>query len=216
MPIAQGTLGTLATNSEPVVFSGKALVREEYAHLNVRRTLRSLSYLPLKHQGDLLGAIEILSFDEVIAVSTLSAFQPMADISASALASGLQYEEERHGALTSITRLTQLYDLEKVFGSTLELDLATAAMCHLAVATPNVAADRFPGDLLGPLYYADHVVFGFDGTTVGRTLTPAQSQGIRLSHTVGPTGTWGGLGGPPPASAIPADMLVDYVRVTTL
>ena len=122
VPIAQGTLGTLASNSEPIVFSGKALVREEYAHLNVRRTLRSLSYLPLKHQGDLLGAIEILSFDEVIAVSTLSALQPMADISASALVSGLQYEEERHGALTSITRLTQLYDLEKVFGSTLELD----------------------------------------------------------------------------------------------
>src|SRR5712692_802793 len=43
-------------------------------------------------------------------------------------------------------------------GSNLELDIATAAMCHLAVATPNVAADRFPGDLLGPLYYADSVV----------------------------------------------------------
>jgi RND family efflux transporter MFP subunit len=122
VPIMQGVFGTLATNSEPVVFSGKALVREEYAHLNVRRTLKSLSYLPLKHQGDLLGAVEILSFDEALAVSTLSALQPMADISASALASGLQYEEERHSALTSITRLTQLYDLEKVFGSTLELD----------------------------------------------------------------------------------------------
>jgi L-Ala-D/L-Glu epimerase / N-acetyl-D-glutamate racemase len=43
-------------------------------------------------------------------------------------------------------------------GSNLELDIATAAMCHLAIATPNVAADRFPGDLLGPLYYADPVV----------------------------------------------------------
>jgi L-alanine-DL-glutamate epimerase-like enolase superfamily enzyme len=43
-------------------------------------------------------------------------------------------------------------------GSNLELDVATAAMCHLAVATPNVAADRFPGDLLGPLYYAASVV----------------------------------------------------------
>src|SRR5947209_12273969 len=43
-------------------------------------------------------------------------------------------------------------------GSNLELDVATAAMCHLAVATPNIAADRFPGDLLGPLYYAESVV----------------------------------------------------------
>jgi len=31
-------------------------------------------------------------------------------------------EQERHNALSSITRLTQLYDLEKVFGSTLEID----------------------------------------------------------------------------------------------
>ncbi len=43
-------------------------------------------------------------------------------------------------------------------GSNLELDVATAAMAHLAVATPNVAADRFPGDLLGPLYYTRSVV----------------------------------------------------------
>lgn len=39
---------------------------------------------------------------------------------------------------------------------------------------------------------------------------------IRLTNQVGPTGSWGGLGGPPPVSAIPAYMLVDYVRVTTL
>jgi RND family efflux transporter MFP subunit len=122
VPIAQGTLGTVAGNSEPAFFSGKALVREEYAHFNVRRTLKSLAYLPLKHQGNLLGAIEILSFDEVLTLSTLPALQPMADVAASALANALQYEEERHNALTSITRLTQLYDLEKVFGSTLELD----------------------------------------------------------------------------------------------
>jgi RND family efflux transporter MFP subunit len=122
VPLSQGSLGMIAGNSEATVFSGRDLVREEYAHLNVRRTLKSLSYLPLKHQGDLLGAVEILSFDEVLSTIALPALQPIADVAASALASALQYEEERHGALTSITRLTQLYDLEKVFSSTLELD----------------------------------------------------------------------------------------------
>lgn len=43
-------------------------------------------------------------------------------------------------------------------GSNLELDVGTAAMCHLSVATPNVAAERWPGDLLGPLYYEESVV----------------------------------------------------------
>ena len=43
-------------------------------------------------------------------------------------------------------------------GSNLELDVATAAMCNLAVAAPNIAAERFPGDILGPLYYSEPVV----------------------------------------------------------
>jgi muconate cycloisomerase len=38
-------------------------------------------------------------------------------------------------------------------GSNLEWDLGTAAMCHLAAASANVRVDRFPVDILGPLYY---------------------------------------------------------------
>jgi muconate cycloisomerase len=38
-------------------------------------------------------------------------------------------------------------------GSNLEWDLGTAAMCHLAAACANVRVDRFPVDILGPLYY---------------------------------------------------------------
>ena len=122
VPAAQGTLGMLATQARPFVLTAKKLVREEYAHLNVRRTLNSLGYLPLSHRNQLLGAIEILSFESELTAGTLSSLQPMAEVSASALASAGQYEEERHSALSSISRLTQLYDLEKVFGSTLELD----------------------------------------------------------------------------------------------
>jgi RND family efflux transporter MFP subunit len=46
----------------------------------------------------------------------------VAEVAAAALAAGQTYENERHDALTSISRLTQLYDLEKVFASTLEMD----------------------------------------------------------------------------------------------
>src|ERR1041384_4877403 len=51
--LRHGTLGVLAENPEPIVFSGKTLVREEYAHVSVRRTLHSLAYLPLKHRAEL-------------------------------------------------------------------------------------------------------------------------------------------------------------------
>jgi RND family efflux transporter MFP subunit len=122
VPVEQGTLGMIASKVRPFVVSTKELVREEYAHLNVRRTVNSLGYLPLTNQGHLLGAIEILSFETEMSNGALLALQPMAGVSAAALASAVEYEQERHSALSSISRLTQLYDLEKVFGSTLELD----------------------------------------------------------------------------------------------
>ena len=118
----RGTLGVLAAKAEPLVFSQRELVREQYAHLNVRRTLNSLAYVPLLKHGDLFGAIEILSFDGPILESSLAALQPVAEVAASALADSVSYEQERNNALSSITRITQLYDLEKVFSSTLELD----------------------------------------------------------------------------------------------
>ncbi len=43
-------------------------------------------------------------------------------------------------------------------GSNLELDPGTAAMCHLTVATANIDADRYHGDILGTLYHAQSIV----------------------------------------------------------
>ena len=38
-------------------------------------------------------------------------------------------------------------------GSNLEMGIASAAMIHLAMATPSVAAGEFPCDILGPFFY---------------------------------------------------------------
>jgi len=43
-------------------------------------------------------------------------------------------------------------------GSNLEFDVATAAMAHLVVSTPNMQVERYPGDLLGPVYHEVSVV----------------------------------------------------------
>ena len=43
-------------------------------------------------------------------------------------------------------------------GSNLELGVATAAMIHLALATPGIDPDAFPCDIIGPLYYEADVV----------------------------------------------------------
>lgn len=38
-------------------------------------------------------------------------------------------------------------------GSNLELDVATAAMCHTVIACPNLQVEKYPGDILGPDYH---------------------------------------------------------------
>ena len=119
---AEGTLGILAEKGEAQIFSGKDLLREHYAHLHTRRMPTSLAYLPLRNRGDVFGAIEILSFEDELGESSISGLQPLADVASGALANAAAYEQERNSTLSSITRITQLYDLEKVFGSTLELD----------------------------------------------------------------------------------------------
>lgn len=117
-----GTLGSLLRDSAPAIYEGRELVREEYAHLNIRRTLKSLVCLPLLADDLLIGAIEILTFDTVPHQATLEELEPVCDLSARALKASQAYEEERNNSLNSITRLTQFYDIEKVFSSTLEMD----------------------------------------------------------------------------------------------
>ena len=117
-----GLLGALLESAEPVLRIGSDLKREDYPHIDTRKTLLSLTCIPLIHSGSLIGATEILAFEEPNSESDIQALLPAAEVAAAALASAQAYEAERHGTLSSITRLTQLYDLEKVFSSTLEME----------------------------------------------------------------------------------------------
>lgn len=67
----------------------------------------------------------------------------------------------KNGGLTrslEIVRLAAEHGVPCAVGSNLELDPGTAAMCHLTLAHANVAADRYHGDILGPLYHEIAVV----------------------------------------------------------
>ena len=48
--------------------------------------------------------------------------QEIAEVASPAIATALLYEQERNGTLHSISRVTQMYDLEKVFNATIELE----------------------------------------------------------------------------------------------
>ena len=122
LPMSEGTLGEVAARRGALLFTGSNLSREEYGHLDIRRTLRSLAYLPLKRGDALSGIVEILSFEAELTTAKLQELEPLTPVAVSALDSAHRYEHERNDALESINRLTQLYDLEKSFSSTLEMD----------------------------------------------------------------------------------------------
>jgi RND family efflux transporter MFP subunit len=122
VPIGSGTLAELAARQEPLLFSGSDLSREDYAHLDIRRTLRSLAYLPLLSGADLVGVGEILNFENELTAAEMAELQELANIAAFALSAAHRYESERNDSLASVSRLTQLYDLEKSFSSTLEMN----------------------------------------------------------------------------------------------
>ena len=117
-----GTLGVLGERREPLLFAASELAREDYAHLDVRQTVASIAYVPLIANGELVGAIELVSFRKPITTEKLAAVLTIADHAAVALASAIAYERERNSNLESIARLAQLYDLEKVFNSKIELE----------------------------------------------------------------------------------------------
>jgi len=148
-----GTLGILAARRKPLLLAGNHLIREQYAHLNVRKTLHSLAYLPLVANGALVGAIEILSFEEPLAEAHLDILQGVAEVAGPALNAARHYEVERHNSLTSITRLTHFYDIEKVFSSTIEMDqlvpLIGSKICEtLECRAVNVWMVQGDGNLL--------------------------------------------------------------------
>jgi RND family efflux transporter MFP subunit len=116
-----GTLGAVAEKRELLVFEGGDLSREDYAHLDIRRNLIALACVPLLVNETLVGAIELFHCEQAFPKAMLGALNEIAELAAPALAAALYYESERNTNLHSISRVTQMYDLEKVFNSTLEM-----------------------------------------------------------------------------------------------
>jgi GAF domain-containing protein/multidrug resistance efflux pump len=113
---------SLLQSPRPLVFSASQLARENYAHIHVLRTIRSIGYLPLLREEQLMGVFEIVTFSEPLTEAALQSLEEIAQLAVIALDSGEQYEEQRQNLLDSIHRLTQLYDLEKSLNETLDFE----------------------------------------------------------------------------------------------
>jgi muconate cycloisomerase len=64
----------------------------------------------------------------------------------------------KHGGIRptqQIAKIAEAAGIPCTIGSNLEREVATAAMAHVTVCTANIQCERFPGDLIGPLYYEE-------------------------------------------------------------
>lgn len=62
----------------------------------------------------------------------------------------------KHGGIRQTQQIAKIAEAAGVvctIGSNLEREVATAAMAHVTVCTANLNCERFPGDLIGPLYF---------------------------------------------------------------
>lgn len=135
-----GMLGTLAEIGEMVSLKDGALEREQYAHLDIRRTVIGLAYVPLVSDNNLIAAIELINYEQPFPPAMLDAVSELAPLAAPAIAGALSYEAERNTNLHSISRVTQMYDLEKVFNSTLEMDELLVTIANKFLEVMNVQA----------------------------------------------------------------------------
>lgn len=120
--------------AEEQVYGQKRLTREDYAHLNVARTVGALVYLPVEYQGTLAGVLEIVAFSGSIEPRQLNVLAPILRLTAPALLSGELFEQQRQTLLDSVHRMSQMYDLEKSLNATLEMDAVIAMVPTKAAA----------------------------------------------------------------------------------
>lgn len=57
-----------------------------------------------------------------------------------------------------IAQFAQVQNLKCTLGSNLELGVGSAAMIHLALASRGIAAEEYPCDIIGPLFYESDIV----------------------------------------------------------
>ena len=158
---------------ELLIYTSADILREDYAHLGIARSVSSIAYVPLILGEDLVGAVEILFFSGTPKLPDFEAIAPIIQLAPEAILAAESAESQRQDLLDSVHRMSQLYDLEKSLNATLEMDAVTALIPVKAAAMLPCQAIHlwmFDGEILRLI--STH---GTDQTVeVGMTQSPGE------------------------------------------
>ena len=131
-------------------------------------------------RGDHSAMAEVRRRSDILIMADESVFtaQDAIDVIRHQAADVLSLYPGKHGGIRAtqqIAKIAEAAGLCCTIGSNLEREVATAAMAHVTVCTANIQCERFPGDLIGPIY--------FDGSL---TRQPLKYQADRLWVPEGP------------------------------
>jgi muconate cycloisomerase len=109
-------------------------------------------------RGDHAAMAEVRRRSGIPVMADESVFTPQdaLDVIRAGAADVLSLYPGKHGGVRPtqhIARIAEAAGLPCTIGSNLEREVATAAMAHVTVSTANLQCERFPGDLIGPVYY---------------------------------------------------------------
>ncbi len=118
---------------EILIYTSADILREDYAHLSIARSISSIAYVPLLAGEDLAGAVEILFFSGTPKLQDFEAIAAVIQLAPAAILAGESADAQRQDLLDSVHRMSQLYDLEKSLNATLEME-AVAALIPVKAA----------------------------------------------------------------------------------
>ena len=121
-PRETGFVHDLVRDRQAIVLTGPELTSNDPFVRGVPPTLRACLAVPLEAEGLIVGLLALFFTEIPDADNALARLERFLEQAAPALGRALRSERKTVGMLHAIERLTNLYDLSKAFGSTIEFD----------------------------------------------------------------------------------------------
>jgi RND family efflux transporter MFP subunit len=131
-PRESGYVHALVRDRQPLVLTGSELAEADPFVSGLPGSLRACLAVPLQAEGLIVGLLALYFTEIPDADDALARLERFLEQAAPALGRALRSERKTVGMLHAIERLTNLYDLSKAFGSTIDYDELSALIVRKA------------------------------------------------------------------------------------